>query len=35
VDAEWRNGFYIITGMSLDIRNDINHAIKAKSTEPA
>jgi guanyl-specific ribonuclease Sa len=30
-DAEWRNGFYIITGMSSDLRNDISKAIKAKS----
>lgn len=29
-DAEWRNGFYIITGMSLDLRNQISAAIKAK-----
>lgn len=35
VDAEWRNGFYIITGMSLDMRNNINQAIKAKSIVPA
>lgn len=31
VDAEWRNGFYIITGMSLDLRNAISAAIKAKA----
>ncbi|NOQ13251.1 MAG: hypothetical protein GQ583_02065 [Methyloprofundus sp.] len=31
VDAEWRNGFYIITGMALELRNAINKAIKAKS----
>ena len=31
VDPEWRNGFYIITGMSLDLRNDISKAIKAAS----
>lgn len=31
VDPEWRNGFYIITGMSLDLRNDISRAIKAIS----
>ena len=31
VDAEWRNGFYIVTGMTLDLRNNINAAIKAKS----
>lgn len=34
VDTEWRNGFYIVTGMSLDLRNDINKAIKAKSIVP-
>jgi hypothetical protein len=32
IDADWRNGFYIITGMSLDLRNAINVAIKAKAT---
>lgn len=31
VDAEWRNGFYIITGMSSDLRHAVNAAIKAKS----
>ena len=31
VDDEWKNGFYIVTGMSLDLRNTINTAIKAKS----
>ena len=31
VDAEWRNGFYIITGMSLDLRNQVVAAIKANS----
>ena len=31
LDAEWRNGFYIITGMSLELRNAINKAIKVKS----
>jgi guanyl-specific ribonuclease Sa len=30
IDAEWKNGFYIITGMSLDLRNAISIAIKAK-----
>lgn len=29
VDAEWRNGFYIVTGMSLDLRNSIQTAIRA------
>jgi ribonuclease T1 len=28
-DAEWRNGFYIVTGMSLDLRNNIQAAIRA------
>lgn len=31
VDAEWRNGFYIVTGMSLDLRTAVRDAIKAKS----
>ena len=30
VDPEWRNGFYVITGMSLELRNALNQAIKAK-----
>lgn len=29
LDAEWRNGFYIVTGMSLDLRNEIQTAIRA------
>jgi ribonuclease T1 len=29
LDAEWRNGFYIVTGMSLDLRNKIQAAIRA------
>lgn len=28
-DAQWRNGFYLITGMSIDLRNAIRDAIKA------
>ena len=28
-DPEWRNGFYIVTGMSLDLRNKIQTAIRA------
>jgi ribonuclease T1 len=28
-DAEWRNGFYIVTGMSLDLRNQIQAAVRA------
>lgn len=28
-DPQWRNGFYIITGMSLDLRNAVGAAIKA------
>jgi hypothetical protein len=31
VDEQWRNGFYIITGMSLDLRDKVSKAIKAKS----
>ena len=31
LDADWRNGFYIVTGMSLDLRNAIADAIRAKS----
>ena len=31
IDKEWRNGFYIITGMSLALRNAVSAAIKAKS----
>lgn len=30
-DAEWRNGFYIVTGMSTELRDQISTAIKAKS----
>lgn len=29
-DEEWRNGFYIITGMSSDLRSKVTQAIKAK-----
>jgi guanyl-specific ribonuclease Sa len=29
LDAEWRNGFYVVTGMSLDLRNSIRDAIRA------
>lgn len=28
LDAEWRNGFYIVTGMSLDLRNSIQAAVR-------
>lgn len=28
IDAEWRNGFYIITGMTSDLRAQVVHAIK-------
>ena len=28
---DWRNGFYIITGMSLELRNSISQAIKGVS----
>jgi guanyl-specific ribonuclease Sa len=36
LDPEWRNGFYIITGMSLDLRNAVAQAVKVKSNiEPA
>ena len=31
VDEEWRNGFYVITGMSIDLRNQIKDAIKLVS----
>ena len=31
VDADWRNGFYIVTGMTLDLRSAVNTAIKRKS----
>jgi ribonuclease T1 len=31
VDEEWRNGFYIITGMLPELRDQISWAIKAKS----
>jgi hypothetical protein len=31
VDDQWRNGFYIITGVSLELREKISRAIKAKS----
>jgi len=30
IDSEWRNGFYIVTGMGLDLRNAGVTAIKAK-----
>jgi guanyl-specific ribonuclease Sa len=29
VDEQWRNGFYIVTGMSLDLREQVSTAIKA------
>lgn len=29
IDSEWRNGFYIITGMPPELRNEIWQAIKA------
>jgi hypothetical protein len=29
LDAEWRNGFYIVTGMSPDLRNAVQGAIRA------
>lgn len=28
-DAQWRNGFYLITGMTIDMRNEIKAAITA------
>jgi len=28
VDAEWRNGFYIVTGMSADLRAEVTQAIR-------
>lgn len=31
VDEEWRNGFYIITGMLPELRDQVSRAIKAKS----
>ena len=31
VDEQWRNGFYIITGMTPDLRDKVAKAIKAKS----
>ena len=31
VDSEWKNGFYIVTGLSSDLRDKILQAIKAKS----
>ncbi len=31
VDDEWKNGFYIVTGMPLDLRNQVSQAIKSKS----
>jgi len=31
VDAQWRNGFYIITGMQPTLREQVSAAIKAKS----
>lgn len=30
VDSEWKNGFYIITGMAPELREQISQAIKAK-----
>jgi ribonuclease T1 len=30
VDPDWRNGFYIITGMSVDLRTAVVNAIKTK-----
>ena len=31
IDEEWRNGFYIITGMLPELRDQVSRAIKAKS----
>jgi ribonuclease T1 len=31
VDPEWRNGFYIVTGMPPSLRDEVARAIKAKS----
>ena len=28
VDAQWRNGFYLVTGMSIDLRNSIRDALQ-------
>ena len=30
-DSEWRNGFYLVTGLFPDLRDKISRAIKAKS----
>lgn len=30
VDSEWQNGFYIVTGMTADLRDKVVAAIKAK-----
>jgi ribonuclease T1 len=29
LDADWRNGFYIVTGMTADVRNAVQTAIRA------
>lgn len=31
VDSGWKNGFYIVTGLSSDLRDKILQAVKAKS----
>ena len=30
VDAEWQNGFYIVTGLNPTLKDQISTAIKAK-----
>jgi ribonuclease T1 len=30
VDDEWKNGFYIVTGMSIELRDKVTRAIKLK-----
>ena len=29
IDAEWRNGFYIITGMTIEFRNQIKASLRS------
>jgi len=31
LDPEWRNGFYIITGMTLTLRDEVTKAVKRQN----
>lgn len=34
IDPQWRNGFYIITGMTIELRNAIRRSLKAMPVRP-